>query len=98
MFKTHLPPLLQHLPLAGQGQDADKLDEEESLYDAAHIGTPMTPDLAINVADDWNNTYYGRTVTPVDIIITAKARNPQADRFVQDLNQASSRPKTSSLQ
>jgi len=52
----------------------------------------------INVADDWNNAYYGRSVTPVDIVITAKARNPQADRFVQDLNQASSRPKTSSLQ
>ncbi len=26
MFKTHLRPLLRHLPLAGQRQDADLLE------------------------------------------------------------------------
>jgi len=34
----------------------------------------------VGVADNWNQAYYGRTVTPPDILMTARAHNPNADQ------------------
>ena len=33
----------------------------------------------VGVADSWNQAYYGRTVTPPDILMTARAHNPNGD-------------------
>jgi lipid-binding SYLF domain-containing protein len=51
----------------------------------------------IAVADEWNTAYYGRAVTPNDIVLTGKAHNAQADRLAQELSRAASRQKTSSV-
>lgn len=48
----------------------------------------------IAVSDDWNRTYYGRTVTPTDIVLTGKVRNPQAERIATDLERATTRQQT----
>jgi lipid-binding SYLF domain-containing protein len=32
----------------------------------------------VKISDDWNQAYYGRQVTPTDIFVTRKARNPKA--------------------
>ena len=32
----------------------------------------------VSVADNWNQAYYGRSVTPPDILMTASAHNPQS--------------------
>lgn len=50
----------------------------------------------IAVGDDWNKAYYGRTVTPTDIVLTGKVRNPQADRIASDLERATTRQRTTS--
>ena len=52
----------------------------------------------IAVADDWNRTYYGRNVTPIDIVVTPNVHNPDADRMAADLSRAASRQRTSSAQ
>jgi lipid-binding SYLF domain-containing protein len=44
----------------------------------------------ISVADEWNRTYYGKSVLPPDILIRASARNPQADPLLAALSQAAS--------
>ena len=51
----------------------------------------------IAVADDWNASYYGKAVTPADITIDAKVRNPQAARMASDLERASMPQRTSSV-
>jgi lipid-binding SYLF domain-containing protein len=51
----------------------------------------------IAVADDWNASYYGKPVTPTDIALDAKVRNPQAQRMASDLERASLRQRTSSV-
>jgi lipid-binding SYLF domain-containing protein len=50
----------------------------------------------IAIADEWNTAYYGRAVTPNDIVLTGKAHNAQADRLAQELSRAAARQKTSS--
>jgi len=44
----------------------------------------------ISVADGWNHAYYGRPVLPTDILLTAHAHNPQADRLAEALSRAAS--------
>jgi len=51
----------------------------------------------IHVSDTFNKAYYGAAALPPDIL-SAKVHNPQADKFVADLNRMASRPKTSSAQ
>ena len=44
----------------------------------------------ISVADGWNHAYYGRPVLATDILLTARAHNPQADRLAEALSRATS--------
>jgi len=50
----------------------------------------------IDVADNWNRSYYGSAVLPPDILLHASAPNPQAQRLASELNRASSGQRTSS--
>jgi len=45
----------------------------------------------IHVSDTFNRDYYGSSVLPPDILVRATVHNPQADRFVADLNRLASR-------
>lgn len=49
----------------------------------------------VSVADNWNQAYYGRSVTPPDILITASARNPQADQLADAISRAAGGARTS---
>jgi len=48
----------------------------------------------ISVANNWNESYYGRGVLPPDILLRASAHNIQADRLAAAIMRASS-PRTS---
>jgi hypothetical protein len=48
----------------------------------------------VATADDWNRSYYGRDLTPVDIVLTGNAHNPQADRLAEELSRAANRQRT----
>jgi lipid-binding SYLF domain-containing protein len=50
----------------------------------------------IDVADNWNRTYYGMAVLPPDILMRATARNDGADRLIAELRRAASGERTSS--
>jgi lipid-binding SYLF domain-containing protein len=50
----------------------------------------------IDVAEDWNRSYYGKAVLPPDILSRATVRNAQADRLAAQLQRAASGEKTSS--
>ena len=50
----------------------------------------------VTIAEDWNASYYGRSVTPRDIVLTARARSPHADRMANELQRLTSRQQTSS--
>ena len=52
----------------------------------------------VAVADDWNKAYYGRDVTPVDIVLKASVHNPLGDRLAAELGRASMRQRTGSAQ
>ena len=47
------------------------------------------------VADNWNQAYYGRSVTPPDILMTARAHNPNADQLADAISRAAGGAKTS---
>ena len=49
----------------------------------------------VSVADNWNQAYYGRSVTPPDILMTAKAHNPNADQLGDAISRAAGGAKTS---
>jgi lipid-binding SYLF domain-containing protein len=51
----------------------------------------------ISVADDWNNAYYGRVVSPVDIAIRGNVRGPAPTGLANELDRATAR-RTSSAQ
>ncbi|MEO8506672.1 MAG: lipid-binding SYLF domain-containing protein [Betaproteobacteria bacterium] len=51
----------------------------------------------IAVNNDWNSAYFGKPVTPTDIVMTGKVRNAEADRIAQELNRVASRVKSSSV-
>jgi lipid-binding SYLF domain-containing protein len=50
----------------------------------------------IHVSDKFNHAYYGSNVLPPDILVRASVHNPQADRFVADLNRIGGRKKVGS--
>lgn len=50
----------------------------------------------IDVADNWNRTYYGMAVLPPDILMRATAHNDGADRLSAELRRAASGERTSS--
>jgi lipid-binding SYLF domain-containing protein len=39
----------------------------------------------ISTRDSWNHGYYGKVVTPVDIVVSHKVRNPEADALRRQL-------------
>jgi len=43
----------------------------------------------ISPANDWNNTYYGKSVLPPDIVVRGDARNPQGEALAADIAKAS---------
>ena len=45
----------------------------------------------VAVSDDWNRDYYGKSVLPPDILVSANVRNPQAARVLAELRRASSK-------
>lgn len=49
----------------------------------------------LSVADNWNQAYYGRSVSPPEILTTASAHNPQADRLADAISRAAGGAKTS---
>jgi lipid-binding SYLF domain-containing protein len=49
----------------------------------------------VGVADNWNQAYYGRSVTPPDILMTARAHNPNADQLADAISRAAGGAKTS---
>jgi len=50
----------------------------------------------VTIADDWNNAYYGRVVTPVDIAIRSNVRGPTPNRLADELDRATARRTSSS--
>jgi lipid-binding SYLF domain-containing protein len=50
----------------------------------------------IAVNNDWNAAYFGKPVTPTDIVMTGKVHNVEANRIAQELNRVASRVKSSS--
>ncbi len=42
----------------------------------------------ISPANDWNSTYYGRSVLPPDILVRGDARNPQGEQLAADIGRA----------
>ncbi|MGH8799156.1 MAG: lipid-binding SYLF domain-containing protein, partial [Casimicrobiaceae bacterium] len=49
----------------------------------------------VSVADNWNRSYYGHRVTPPDILMTARAHNPQGDQLAEAISRAAGGAKTS---
>jgi SH3 domain-containing YSC84-like protein 1 len=39
----------------------------------------------VNLSDDWNKTYYGKSVQPVDILIRGSVQNKAADKLLADV-------------
>ena len=50
----------------------------------------------IDVADNWNQTYYGTAVLPPDILVRATTHNDGADRLAAELGRAAYGERTSS--
>jgi len=44
---------------------------------------------AVTVNDEWNRQYYGKTVTPTDILVRRSVMNPDAEKLLQIIAQAS---------
>jgi len=42
----------------------------------------------ISPANDWNNTYYGKSVLPPDILVRGDTRNPQGEQLAADIGRA----------
>lgn len=58
-------------------------------------GGPNLNGTVVSVADNWNQAYYGRSVTPPDILMTASAHNPQADQLAEAISRAAGGARTS---
>jgi lipid-binding SYLF domain-containing protein len=50
----------------------------------------------IDVADNWNRSYYGTGVLPPDILVSGRVRNPHSDRLIAELTRVSSGQRVSS--
>ena len=46
---------------------------------------------AVTTNDEWNNRYYGKTVTPTDILVRHSVTNAKADRLLQQIVQAATK-------
>lgn len=46
---------------------------------------------AVTVNDEWNNRYYGKTVTAPDILVRHSVTNPKAEKLLQQIAQAATR-------
>ena len=44
---------------------------------------------AVTVNDEWNKRYYGKTVTPTDILVRRSVMNPNAEKLLEIIAQAS---------
>jgi lipid-binding SYLF domain-containing protein len=42
----------------------------------------------INLSDDWNRAYYGKSVQPVDILVRGSVHNKSADKLLGDVGRA----------
>lgn len=42
----------------------------------------------VAVRDDWNNAYYGKSVTPEDILVRRQVRNPESTRLINVVTRA----------
>ena len=42
----------------------------------------------VNLSDDWNRAYYGKSVQPVDILVRASVHNKSADKLLGDVSRA----------
>src|SRR4029078_3773366 len=49
----------------------------------------------VSVADNWNQAYYGSSVTPPDILMTARAHHPTADQLADAISRGAGGAKTS---
>jgi lipid-binding SYLF domain-containing protein len=73
----------------GEGAKADVTTDFVAFSRSKGIYGGLNLDgTVILVADNWNQAYYGRAVLPTDIVLNARAHNPQADRLAAALGQA----------
>jgi len=42
----------------------------------------------VNLSDDWNRAYYGKSVQPVDILVRGSVHNKGADKLLADVSRA----------
>ena len=42
----------------------------------------------MNLSDDWNRAYYGKSVQPVDILVRGSVHNKAADKLLGDVSRA----------
>ena len=42
----------------------------------------------VNLSDDWNRAYYGKSVQPVDILVRGSVHNKSADKLLGDVGRA----------
>ena len=59
----------------------------KGLYGGITIDGAVVADRA-----GWNDAYYGKSVTPADILIRQTVRNPQSAGLVQEITRASAAP------
>jgi lipid-binding SYLF domain-containing protein len=79
----------------GTGAKADVTTDFVSFSRAKGLYGGLNLDgTVISVANNWNESYYGRGVLPPDILLRASAHNIQADRLAAAITRASS-PRTS---
>ena len=79
----------------GTGAKADVTTDFVSFSRAKGLYGGLNLDgTVISVANNWNESYYGRGVLPPDILLRASAHNIQADRLAAAIMRASS-PRTS---
>jgi lipid-binding SYLF domain-containing protein len=73
----------------GAGANADVTTDFVAFSRSKGIYGGLSLDgTVISVADNWNQAYYGSAVLPTDIVLNARAHNPQADRLAAALSRA----------
>ncbi|MGH8714164.1 MAG: lipid-binding SYLF domain-containing protein [Casimicrobiaceae bacterium] len=72
------------------GADLIAFSRSKGVYGGLNLNGTV-----VSVADDWNRSYYGHRVTPPDILMTARAHNPQGDQLADAISRAAGGAKTS---
>ena len=81
----------------GQGNPVEVLDgNPDEIHDALFYAAKDEATV-ITANGDWNNAYYGRVVSPVDIAIRGNVRGPAPTGLANELDRATAR-RTSSAQ